>query len=399
MNREDLKAALPMAFSAFFLLAGYAFFRPSANSLFKEVFGAERLPMAMGFGVLGVLLAVWLYARVLSWGGPRKTFAISCGASAALILLHYLGLSMGLPWLVFTGYMLKEAYIVLIIEQYWSFLNSRITSSNARKLFGAVLGISSIGSILGSQVSARVVVDLGSEKMMLFAAGLTLIAALLAEFGFRLAGEPVYQREPKKGFQDTLALKLFRSNPVLKYIFLVIVLTQVFSAVTELRFQSILESSFASTELQNQYENRFWSWVETVGLLLNFVVAPVLLSVLSLRFLHYLFPLLHLGSAAAVLLYPTIETVTLSLLVFKCTDYSLFRAAKEMLYIPFSFDARYRAKEVIDVFGYRAGKGAISFTIAGAQGILGVALSSVYTWIALAAAATWCALVAPLTRK
>jgi len=42
----------------------------------------------------------------------------------------------------------------------------------------------------------------------------------------------------------------------------------------------------------------------------------------------------------------------------KPIDYSLFRAAKKILYIPFSFDVRYRAKEVIDVFGYRFGKGA-----------------------------------------
>lgn len=390
---------LPMALSAFSLLAGYAFFRPAANSLFKEVYGAERLPLAMGFGVIGVLLAVWIYARVLSWSGPRRTLAISCTASAGLILLHYLGLTLHLHWLVFTGYMLKEAYIVLIIEQYWSFLNSKISSANAKKLFGAVLGISSIGSILGSQISAEVVVELGSEMMLVFSALLTLVAGFLADFGFRLAGEPTDDPQKKEVSKDTLALKLFRTNPILKYILLVIVLTQVFSAVTELRFQSIIENTFETTELQNQYENRFWSWVEIAAMVLNFVVAPILLSVLSLRVLHYIFPALHLCSAAAVLLYPSIETVTLSLLIFKCTDYSIFRAAKEMLYIPFTFDARYRAKEVIDVFGYRAGKGAISFTIAGAQGALGAALASVYTWIALAAAAIWFTLISPLTRK
>ena len=55
----------------------------------------------------------------------------------------------------------------------------------------------------------------------------------------------------------------------------------------------------------------------------------------------------------------------LAFALFKTIDYSTFRAAKEILYIPLSFDARYRAKEVIDVFGYRFGK--LSLAIAPAD--------------------------------
>lgn len=388
-----------MGVSAFFLLAGYAFFRPAINSIYKEVYSAAGLPTAMGLGVFAVLFTVWVYVRILSKVGPRRTLAISCIASAFLILLHYIGLSVGLKWFALTGFLLKEAYIVLIVEQYWSFLNSKITSDHAKKLFGAVLGISSMGSILGSRISAAIVVDMGSEKMLLIAAVLTLIAVFFADLGFRLVGEPDYDVKREKTLTKPMALSLFRTNPVLKYIFLVIILTQLFSAVTELRFHGILETNFETTELQNQYENQFWSWVETTGLVFNFVVSPILLSVVSLRVIHFIFPTIHILSAIAIVVHPSIETVTLSFLVFKSTDYSVFRAAKEMLYIPFSFDTRYRAKEVIDVFGYRAGKGAVSFAIAGLQGVVGVALSSIYSWIALGAATAWFLVVPALTQK
>ncbi len=399
IGKQELKAAAPMCSSAFFLLAGYAFFRPAINSLYKEVYGAQNLPLVMGLGVIAVLVTVWLYVRILSLVGPRRTLTISCIASALLILLHYLGLILGFNWLVLTGYLLKEAYIVLIVEQYWSFLNSKISSENAKKLFGAVLGISSIGGISGSRISAAIVIDLGSETMLLIASGLTLIAVVFADFGFRWVGEPNYDAQKQRVLLKPMALSLFRTNPVLKYIFLVIVLTQVFSAVSELRFNGMLEHNFATTELQNQFENRFWSWVETTGLLLNFVISPILLSILSLRTLHFVFPTLHLLSVIALLVHPSIETATLSFLMFKCTDYSIFRAAKEMLYIPFSFDARYRAKEVIDVFGYRAGKGAVSFVISSLQGILGTALTSAFSWIALVAAGAWFLAVPALTQR
>jgi AAA family ATP:ADP antiporter len=82
-------------------------------------------------------------------------------------------------------------------------------------------------------------------------------------------------------------------------------------------------------------------------------------------------------------------------MVFKGLDYSVFRAAKEILYIPLSFDARYRAKEVIDVFGYRFSKGGSALLVVLGQKA-GVVLESGYAVIALAAAAAWLLLAVPL---
>ena len=91
-------------------------------------------------------------------------------------------------------------------------------------------------------------------------------------------------------------------------------------------------------------------------------------------------------------------TVGLAFLLFKAFDYSIFRAAKELLYIPLSFDARYRAKEVIDVFGYRTGKGGSSVLIVFAQRA-GLVMSGYYLTIGFATALLWIALVFPLTRQ
>ena len=44
-------------------------------------------------------------------------------------------------------------------------------------------------------------------------------------------------------------------------------------------------------------------------------------------------------------------------MLFKALDYSFFRAAKELFYMPLTYDERYRAKQIIDSFGYRLAKG------------------------------------------
>ena len=83
-------------------------------------------------------------------------------------------------------------------------------------------------------------------------------------------------------------------------------------------------------------------------------------------------------------------------MIFKSFDYSVFRAAKEILYIPLSFDARYRAKEVIDVFAYRTGKGATSILVLALQSFF--LLSPYYPMMALVAAVVWLLLIIPLSK-
>ena len=88
----------------------------------------------------------------------------------------------------------------------------------------------------------------------------------------------------------------------------------------------------------------------------------------------------------------------LAYFLFKAFDYSIFRAAKELLYVPLGFDERYRAKEVIDVFGYRTGKGGSSVMIVLLQKA-GVVMNNYYLAIGFAMAVLWLALVFPLTRN
>ena len=69
-----------------------------------------------------------------------------------------------------------------------------------------------------------------------------------------------------------------------------------------------------------------------------------------------------------------------------------------MLYIPLSFDARYRAKQVIDSFGYRFAKGGS----AGVITVIGFALAipgAAYSITAMVMAILWSGIVLNLTKQ
>ncbi|MGB9595881.1 MAG: Npt1/Npt2 family nucleotide transporter, partial [Candidatus Poribacteria bacterium] len=112
---------------------------------------------------------------------------------------------------------------------------------------------------------------------------------------------------------------------------------------------------------------------------------------------------IHLISAAVLLIKPSLFTGGLAYLVFKAFDYSIFRAGKEIFYMPLSFDSRYRAKEVIDAFGYRASKGIsaglTSLATAVADFFGYVLLSAVYPITAFVSAVLWLVTVTSVVRQ
>jgi AAA family ATP:ADP antiporter len=79
--------------------------------------------------------------------------------------------------------------------------------------------------------------------------------------------------------------------------------------------------------------------------------------------IHILVPVLNLGALGYMLVASPLWGSAVAYGTFKTLDYSLFRAAKELLYVPLPFDARYRAKEVIDVLGNRVSKGMASLGV------------------------------------
>jgi ATP/ADP translocase len=123
----------------------------------------------------------------------------------------------------------------------------------------------------------------------------------------------------------------------------------------------------------------------------------MLLSFVALRWIQVLMPVIHLFAIGVAIHEPTVFTVGLAFFLFKAFDYSLFRAAKEMLYVPLSFDERYRTKQIIDVFGYRAGKGASSVIIVLLQRA-GVMVNNYYLLAGFAAVIVWLIMIFPLTK-
>lgn len=389
-----------MGCAAMFTLAGYEFIRSASTVLFKQAYGAENLPLVMAAMPLVIFLGVAAYGRTLSLLGPRRTLLVTSLGSGLLIFACYLMLLSGSKTITPVLFLLKEFYIVLLIEQYWSYINSSVSSETAKRVNGPITGISGLGGAIGGNLVAVSAESMGTEAMILIAACSLVPAALVSNLTYTFHGEPqAPPRDETSGRVSHMGLRLFRENPTLAYLLAIVLASQVVAATLDFRFQGLLSVEFAGQQdAETAFQGWFWGTLNSSVLILQFVAAPILLSFVGVRIVHIMMPCIHLTTIAAAVLSPNIFTVGLAFFLFKAFDYSVFRAAKEILYIPLSYDERYRAKEVIDVFGYRTGKGASSAVIALFQRA-GVVMSNYYLATAFMAVTLWLALIFPLTRR
>ena len=396
------EAAIAMGVAAGFLFCGYEFIRTTSNTLFKEAapagYGKEGLPYIIGLVPFAVLLAVYGYGKLLTRLGPRKTLLATSLLSGLAMAACYIAIRCGFRPARGALYLVREAYVVLLVEQYWSFLNSSLGTTQAKNWNGPICGLGSAGAILGAMVVSNYSSYFGSVNLLVFAAVSVIPAAVLANIAYRRCGEPRETPAEAARHVDTLGLSLFKANPMLILLLLVIFATQTLASVLDLSFQARLQDAIPNLDAQNSYQGDFWFHVNVAAALGQFIFSPLLLRLLPLTVVHVLMPAINLGICAYAWRQPSLASAWWALLAFKTMDYSVFRAGKEILYIPFSYDVRYRAKEVIDVWGYRFSKGSTGWLLA-AMKFGGFAITdATYSALACGAGTLWLIVIMPVCR-
>lgn len=405
IQNKSLKACFFMALSGAFLIAGYEFVRSPSNSLFKDAYGMANFATALAFMPFAVFAVLFLYGKLLDRYTAKKTLIITNLLSAFVIGTSYLLILSGVKAANIILIIFREAYIVLLVEQLWSFINNTIDTKQARKINGAVLAISTIGALAGDFCVYHLAESLGTKNMLAFSFFCFFPAIFFATVAYQVTPKPAdsyksnIPKAQKRKFTDSLGLSLFKTEPVLFIILFVIISSQLYSTIVTLNLQASLFEHIPNVDAQTAYSAKLFLWLNSLSLSFQIVLVPIVLALIPLHYAHFLIPLLNLVAISIVIYMPSLETAAFAFILFKALDYSLFRAAKEILYIPLSFDAKFRSKELIDVLGYRLTKGLSASVISLVQKF-GVVISSVgYGAIGSTAALMWFLFIIPIAQK
>lgn len=356
--------AVLAGFSALFTFAGYEMIRSPAESIFLSYFSASHKPYALSAVPLVMAFFIYLYGLALSKLGPMKAMASSMlfsffsFISFYLILVFFPG-----PYWAFAIFVFKEAYVVIISEQYWSYINSVLNSGESKIFNGPVAGLGALGSLAGGWFVSRYVGFFKTDIYLIFSAVCLLPALFIFLSAYLKTGEPAASEDEKKGKKGHVHLSLLWENKTVLMIAFMIFSTQAVSAFMDINFTGFVKNAMPDKDLRTAFLGDFWMKVNIFSFSMQFLIAPLLLRKAKIKYILVGIPLIHVASSLFVLTSPGLFSAGLSFLLFKSMDYSIFRAAKETLYIPFSYDTRYRIKQVADAFTYRFSKGFISIAL------------------------------------
>ncbi|OIO04731.1 MAG: hypothetical protein COX65_03985 [Elusimicrobia bacterium CG_4_10_14_0_2_um_filter_56_8] len=384
--------------SAMFLFCGYEFIRSPAESIFIDQFGAGAKPYAIACVPFMMGAMIYGYGRLLSSVGAKKAMAVSMLGSSVFFLLAWLLLGHAGRWLAFLLLVFKESYVVIISEQYWSFVNSVLKDEEGKVFNGPMAGLGALGSLAGGWTLGHFAVGLGTETFVLFAAIIILPAAALFWLGYNEAGEPKPSAEEAGGKKGHLHLSILTENRTVLFIAFIIFAAQVVATALDFRFTQLVQDFMPLKDARTAYLGNFWMSVNIFSFSMQFLATPLLLRYIPRRGILTAIPAVHIVTCLLLFFYPTLGLASTAFLLFKGMDYSIFRASKETLYIPFSYDTRYRAKQVADAFTYRFAKGLTATWVSGLK-TLGTIAPGFYPALGVVFSGIWLALSFPLTEK
>jgi len=352
---------------SFVLMLSYAVSRPATESLFLESYSETRLPFAWLTVAGCMLVVVGIYNHFAATHRILHllTAAILLAAGSQLVLLVAIDLDM--PGSIFALYVWKDIHIVVLVEIFWSIANVVFKVNTARWAYGLFSAAGSVGAVSGNLLVCPLAERISTVNTLWAVPPLLLLVALGS---FRLRGLLSTPLPPKTTPRLGDAVRVVRKSSYLGLILVMIALTQLTITLIDYVYNGAVHAAFPNVDERTQVIGWVYAAINSGSLALQLLTGFLLTSLGVGRTLVTL-PFILGTAVLAYLVTPVFAMMAVAKAASKAFDYSLFRASKEILYIPLSYREKVEGKAVADMLMYRVAKG-------GAAGIL-LALGTLLT--------------------
>ena len=375
---SERRNILLVTLTLFIAFVTYPLIRSSSTALFIEAYGAKSTPWIWLSSVIFLGLSVTIINITQKTRSIAFIFNSIVSTSILLmglsLVLCYQGLDFGSG--VFAVW--KEVYIILVVHLSLGYLNSVIDVKTAKLIYGPLGAIGSLGGILGGLITSKLMTAVG--VYIAATTGLIGLSIVLIIFSFtQKQFLSVKKHSPISSLGDKKSYVMFISG--------LIILSQFVINMANYKFNLGLEV-FGDANTKGAYLGQIYSAINIVSLVVQIIFIPLAFKFFNVRTIHILIPVIF-SVLIALDLFQFFGLLGTAMLFvgFKGLDYSIFSAAKEMLYFPLSQQQKYGAKYIVDMIVYRASKMGVSalllvFTsLAFTQNMLVISVSA---WIVLA---------------
>jgi AAA family ATP:ADP antiporter len=383
LTRLERTRLIGLAALIFVILASYAIARPATESLFLGAHGAESLPWAWLMVGMGSLVVVILYNRWSATTDLVRIFGVVSALSAVLLVCILAGLQADAPGMIWVLYLWKDLYIVVLIEIFWSFANSTVPEERAKWWYGLFCVLGSLGGMAGN-LGVGWLAQATSTEQSLWA-----VVPLLAIGGFggiglaRWAGVEASGPKEKPSLAD--GFSVLKNSRALWLLMALIATTQVAITLVDYQFSIAIEQHFPDADARTAMIGQVYAAIDLVSISLQLATGPIL-RLVGVPLVLLAIPALLGAAVAGYALIPRYAAIAVAKVASKAFDYSLFRAAKEILYIPLGHAERTQGKAFVDMMSYRMAKGATSLML---LGLVALKRPELTLWLTLACIGLW----------
>ena len=414
IHAGESQTALLLTLNVFLLLTAYYVLKVVREALILTEFGAEVKAYASAGQVLLLAALVPTYG-VLAGRVPRRKLinivtVICIGCLAAFFALGQTGVSLGIMFFVWVG-----IFNVMIIAQAWAFANDVYTTDEGKRLFPLVGFGASAGAVCGSYLT-RLLASVDTTQLFLIAAVLLGVALVItniidarerertestvadinttgtlpaatgqfrAETGEFKVPDQNYKKESglfeiidpdaKQESEDDTpkstggAMQLvFRS----RYLLLIALLTMLLNWVNttgEFILGRTVEQAAANAvaagtagglseqDFVRNFYGTFFSVVNLAALLTQLFLVSRIIKHFGVRVALLILPVIAFIGYTILAFFPILAAVRWAKTAENSTDYSLQNTVRNVLFLPTTREEKYKAKQAIDSFFFRAG--------------------------------------------
>jgi len=321
------------------------------DAAFLTAWPATMLPFMVIMTAAAVVTAVPIFARLLTWFGPRSVVSTGFVVSAAGHLIEW-QLSSGRPWVAVAIYLHVAGLGALLLSGYWSLVSERFDPRGARESFGRIAAAGTFGGALGGLAADRLAMSMSANSVLLMLAALHILCA---------AGTLVLGRAPvllpatdAAPSERVFAFQAFKASPHLRTIALMVLLTTAGAGVLDFLLKWHITQAMGT----GPYLLRFFAIFYTVVQIVSFVAqagSSIAIQQLGLGKTISTLPAGVALTSAVALLFPIWPVLVVVRGAEAVIRGSLFRSGYELLFVPMDVAERRQMKTFLDVTCDRAG--------------------------------------------
>lgn len=359
MRRAELHVAVWSAVTFGALLASYMAFRPVRDALILE--DADKLPWLFTGTLIAVSVLSPIWSAILARARPRRAVPVSFHVFAACVLVFAILVGNDVAPIAVsrTFYIWSAVFNLFVVSVFWSLLADLLGPEIAKRLYGPIAAGGTIGALVGPALTRLLVDTIGIDGVLVMSACFLELAVVgvanVRHHGERLARpEGVPPDEPTPGHAFRGFTQVARS-PYLLGIVAYVLLTATAATFVYMEQQALVRAQLPdrveATELFASID--FWSQGATF--VVQTLLATPLIALVGPGIVLALLPIAQAIGITALVTAPAIHTLFAVQLVTRTLTHGLVRPARELLFTVVSREDKYRAKNAIDVVGYRLG--------------------------------------------